>query len=138
MKFLADHWYGIVFGLALVASVAGNIYSFSKLTPEQQKEKVREWLIWAVAQAEIDLGGGTGQLKLRKVYGMFIVAFPWMVKAISFAEFSDMVDVALEKFKEILENNAKVKELVDSGANVSMKQVLEALSQIPAKEQGGE
>ena len=134
MKFLAEHWYVIVFVLVLAASIAGNIYSFSKLTPEQQKEKVREWLIWAVAQAEIDLGGGTGQLKLRKVYGMFIAAFPWMVRAISFAEFSDMVDIALDKFKEMLENNAKIKELVDSGANVSMKQVIEALSQLPAKE----
>lgn len=116
------NWYVIFLIVVAIVVIAGDIYMFTKLSPEEkqkkleeQKLKVQEWLIWAVAQAESDLGGGTGQLKLRKVYGMFIVAFPWLVETIPFEEFSDMVDVALDKFRDMLKNNSKVKEYVESG-----------------------
>ena len=53
----------------------------------EQLKKVKEWLLWAVAEAEKELGSGTGQLKLRYVYDMFIVKFPSLAKIISFETF---------------------------------------------------
>lgn len=134
MNWLADNWYAVVVTIVAIAALGYSIYAFLQLSPEQQKEKVRQWLIWAVIRAEAELGGGTGQLKLRKVYEMFIVAFPWLVKAISFKEFSDLVDEALDKMKEMLQNNEKVKEFVAAGGSistVSVETILELLKKLP-------
>lgn len=42
---------------------------------DKQLNKVREWLLYAVTKAEKELGGGTGQIKLRYVYDMFVARF---------------------------------------------------------------
>ena len=97
---------------------------------EAQKQKVQEWLIWAVIRAEKELGGGTGQIKLRKVYEMFVIAFPWMVKLLDFTEFSIMVDIALERAKEMLKNNAKVKDYVESGSQSEVSDIIGMIKKI--------
>lgn len=128
MNIVIDNWYVIVITIVAVAAVAGDVYAFVKLSPGAQKKKVQEWLLIAVIEAEKALGGGTGQLKLRKVYEMFTKTFPWLVKVISFEEFSDMVDVALVKMREMLENNEKVAAYIAAGTNVSVEQLLEIVS----------
>lgn len=103
MEWLINNWYVIVFAI---------IVAFGIYTIITDKEKVKEWLKWAVSMAEIDLGSGTGQLKLRQVYDMFIERFPVFSKLIPFKLFSKWVDYALEFLKTQLENNDKIKELV--------------------------
>ncbi len=71
--------------------------------------------MWAVTEAEKDLGGGTGKLKLRQVYDLFVTRFPWLAKIVSFELFSGMVDDALEEMREMLAQNKAVKELVEGG-----------------------
>jgi len=66
---------------------------------DKQLNKVREWLLYAVTKAEKELGGGTGQIKLRYVYDMFVARFTWLARVISFEAFSMMVDEALERMK---------------------------------------
>ena len=68
---------------------------------------------FAVTQAEKELGGGTGQIKLRYVYDMFVVKFPSLVKFISFETFSFMVDEALIKMRHLLQTNEKVEKYVE-------------------------
>lgn len=72
-----------------------------------------EWLKGAVACAERELGSGTGQLKLRAVYDMFIDKFPAFSTVVPFALFSYWVDIALAWFKKQLETNTNVKEFID-------------------------
>ena len=79
----------------------------------EQLKKVKEWLLWAVAEAEKELGSGTGQLKLRYVYDMFIVKFPSLAKIISFETFSCMVDEVLDEFKKLLNKNDKMKKYIE-------------------------
>ena len=81
-----------------------------------QIAKIKEWLLYAVTEAERELGSGTGQLKLRKVYDMFVTKFPYLVKFISFEYFSSLVDEVLIKFKKMFETNNNVKQYVDSNA----------------------
>ena len=83
------------------------------LPTEAQLAKVKEWLLWAVTEAEKDLGGGTGKLKLRQVYDLFVTRFPWLAKLVSFELFSDMVDEALEQMREMLDTNEAVKAFVE-------------------------
>lgn len=73
-----------------------------------QKNKVMEWLKWAVAEAEKLLGSGTGQLKLRQVYDWFVEKFPFVAAVVPFRVFSAWVDTALETMREWLGSNKNV------------------------------
>lgn len=67
--------------------------------------KIKEWLVYACAQAELALGSGTGMLKLRFVYDMFISQFPMFSKFISFSTFQAWTEDALVTFKEWVKSN---------------------------------
>ena len=113
MAFIADNWF-IIVAIAAVLLLAGvGFWLFLRLPREKQIEAVREWLLMAVTEAERELGGGTGQLKLRFVYDRFVVRFPWLAKTISFVWFSTLVDEALVGMKDMLANNDAVKEYVN-------------------------
>ncbi len=86
-----------------------------------QRAKVREWLVWAVTRAEKELGGGTGQLKLRQVYDWFTSKFPALAAILPFKVFSAWVDTALEKMKAMLSNNASVANYVEGEKNEADK-----------------
>lgn len=113
MNFVVDNWYIIAVMLTLLTALVLLIYRFLVLPTETQLRKVREWLLWAVTQAERELGSGTGQLKLRSVYDLFVQRFSWLAKVISFDDFSDMVDDALVQMRVMLAKNAAIAELVE-------------------------
>jgi hypothetical protein len=69
-----------------------------------------EWLVDKVGDAEAYFGSETGQLKLRSVYNAFVLQRPILAFFISFNTFSVLVDSALEKFEDMIENNEKIKE----------------------------
>ncbi len=75
-------------------------------------KKAKEWLLWAVIQAEKELGSRTGQLKLRRVYEMFLIRFPKLAAFISFETFSKWVDIALDKMESLISANAKIEDFV--------------------------
>lgn len=113
MTFMMENWY-VVIGLVAVAVVIGiTIGKFLNLPTGEQIDKCREWLLYAVIQAEAELGSGTGQLKLRAVYDLFIQRFPAVAKAISFDTFMQWVDDALVEMREMLKNNKKLKQMVE-------------------------
>lgn len=78
----------------------------------KQPNKVKEWLLYAVIEAEKELGSGTGPVKLRSVYDMFITKFPKLSVFISFNTFSEWVDVALGYMEELLTDNKDVKAIL--------------------------
>lgn len=117
MEFILENWPVIVAAIAVVAVAAVAVARFVGLPTEAQLSKVREWLLWAVTEAEKDLGGGTGKLKLRQVYDLFVTRFPWLAKLVSFELFSDMVDDALEEMREMLDTNQAVKAFVEGPEN---------------------
>ena len=104
LTFLSENWYVIVVVLVLLFGIYYTITN---------KEKVKEWLKYAVTIAEKDLGSKTGQLKLRQVYDMFIERFPVFSKLVPFSVFSNWVDLALEFLKEQLEKNDAIKAFVE-------------------------
>lgn len=112
METIIDNW-AMIFAILVIILVAVlAIVRFFKLPTEEQLDKVREWLLYAVTEAEKDLGGGTGQLKLRQVYDLFTVRFPWLVKVIAFSTFSDLVDEALVEMRSMLTRNEAIQEYV--------------------------
>ena len=113
MEFLIENWPLLIAAVAVIAVAATYLINFFKMPGNAQLQKVKEWLLFAVTQAEKELGGGTGQIKLRYVYDMFVMKFPTLVKFISFETFSFMVDEALDKMRHLLETNQKVEAYVE-------------------------
>ena len=99
--------------LVLIGGLTIFIAKFIKLGREKKIEMINEWLLLAVVQAEKELGNGTGQIKLRFVYDMFIAKFKYASLMISFNQFSLMVDSALDKMRQMLSDNNNLKAYVD-------------------------
>lgn len=112
MKFITENWFVIVALAAVGGSISYAIYSFVKMPSTKQLNKVREWLLYAVTKAEKELGAGTGKIKLRYVYDMFVTRFDWLAKVITFEMFSMMVDEALEQMRSMLEKNEAAQKFV--------------------------
>lgn len=115
MNFLIDNWYVIIGLAAILAAAIFGVINFALEPSSVQIAKVKEWLKYAVTIAEHELGSGTGQLKLRYVYDLFLSKFGWIAKFISFSDFSMWVDEALLWLENQLESNKAIKELVNEG-----------------------
>ena len=99
----------LAIGIIIIIGVAAYaIYYFMNLSKEKQLEVVREWLLLACIQAEKALGSGTGQVKLRFVYDLFIDKFKYLSLVISFEQFSMLVDDALDTMRDMISNNKQV------------------------------
>ena len=103
MDWLINNWYYIVFFIGVIL-----LCVYGCMTG-----KVKEWLKYAVVEAEKYLGTGTGQLKLRAVYDMFVDTFPVFSKILPFSIFSKLVDDALEWMNEQLSKNQMIKNYVE-------------------------
>lgn len=113
MEWLIENWFLIITAIAMIAVIVKMFVGFNEKPTEEQIRQVQEWLLYAVVVAEQHLGDGTGQLKLRQVYDMFLTKFPWIAKLITFSYFSELVDEALIRMKEMLESNKIVKHMVE-------------------------
>ena len=78
----------------------------------------KNWLVWAVAEAEAVLGSKTGQLKLRYVYDLAVIRFPIMSKILPFAVFSKLVDAALAVMNDMIANNTSIAEAITNQIGV--------------------
>lgn len=113
MKWLIENWTLLVVIACAVGVGFFYVKKFANLPSEEQMAKIKEWLLWAVIEAEKYYQGGTGQLKLRYVYDLFLERFPSVAPVISFEMFSMLVDEALEKMRHILETNLDIKAYVE-------------------------
>lgn len=103
----------IIMGAILaVAVVAGGIYV----------NGFKNWLVWAVSEAESVFGSNTGKLKLRYAYELAVARFPTIAKLIPFALFSKMVDEALDVMRDMIENN---KNIADAITDQMMQDIVE-------------
>lgn len=90
--------------------IALGVSAFLFLPRKTQIQKFKEWLLYACTMAEDQFGSGTGEIKLRYVYDLFISKFPFLSKIISFQKFSEYVDEVLLKMKESIKNNNQIDE----------------------------
>lgn len=109
LEFLALHWQVIVGAIIIVLTGIITFVRFNKKSVQEQIDQVKEWLLYAVMAAEKELGSGTGAIKLRFVYDMFVTKFPLMVALIPFSTFSEFVDEALDKLKDLLATSPELR-----------------------------
>ena len=115
MDFIIEYWYIIFAFAALLTVVVVQACHFGNLPTTEQVAAAKEWLLGVVIEAEKELGGGTGALKLRRVYDLFVARFPWLAKVVPFYVFAGWVDEALVVMREMLEQNKAVKRYVGIG-----------------------
>lgn len=108
MEFIVNNWYIILAALAAFAVIVAAVVQFFRQPCAEQIKKVKKWLLVAVIEAEKNFGGGTGTLKLRIVYDLFVARWPWLAKIIPFETFSAWVDEALKEMRELLEKNLAI------------------------------
>ena len=113
MTLLMEYWWLAIAILAIIIIAFMFLTIYIKLPNSKKAKKVKEWLLFAVVQAEKELGSGTGQLKLRYVYNLALSKFPIFIKLIPFKLFSSFVDGALQQLKNIIEDNEGVKEYME-------------------------
>lgn len=111
MNWIMNNWQMLLATALIIAGMA--IYLC-----RAPREKVVQWLLWAVTKAETELGSGTGQLKLAMVYDMFIVRFPKISKVLSFKVFSKLVDIALARMRCILQSNQAINTIVEQRTTI--------------------
>jgi hypothetical protein len=93
----------VIIGLILAVIVtAGGIYV----------NGFKNWLVWAVSEAEATFGSKTGKLKLRYAYELAVNRFPMISKIIPFAIFSRFVDDALDIMRDMIENNKNIADAI--------------------------
>lgn len=95
----------IAIAMILIGGAILFIVNFCKAGQVQQMQMISEWLLLAVVQAEKELGGKTGEIKLRYVYDKFLQRFGKIAMFITFEQFSEMVDVALDRMRILLSSN---------------------------------
>ena len=109
IDFIVNYWGHILIGLLFIAG--------SVIFAINERKNIKEWLLYAVIEAEKGLGSKTGKIKLRQVYDWFIGTYPIISKIVSFKTFSSLVDTALEEMKEILASNETIKQYVEGGTD---------------------
>ena len=72
----------------------------------------KNWLVWAVSEAEAIFGSNTGKLKLRYAYELAVKRYPVLAKLIPFSVFHLMVGKALEVMRDMIENNVTIAEAI--------------------------
>ena len=117
MTFFLPYWPVIagLFALFLMACLA--LFRFAGLPTKKQISKIKVWLVYAVTEAEKELGNGTGQLKLKRVYDIFVTRFPVAACLISYQTFSGWVDEALISMRELLQKNPAISDYVNQGGS---------------------
>ena len=113
MTLLMEYWWLAIAILAIIIIAFMFLITYIKLPNSKKAKKVKEWLLFAVVQAEKELGSGTGQLKLRYVYNLALSKFPIFIKLIPFELFSNFVDEALQQLENLIEDSEGVKKYIE-------------------------
>lgn len=103
----------IVVILAVVLAVSYFVFTFIRKSREEKITAVKEWLLFCVTKMENIYGSGTGQIKLRAAWDFALQRFPFLAMLVTFDEFSEWIDEALEKMKEMLKNE-KIESFITS------------------------
>lgn len=120
LMLMKEYWFIIILIIAVIATISIKVYEFIKQPNAEQLNKVQQWLVFAVAKAEEVLGSGTGQMKLKYVYDMFITKFPAIAIFISYEKFVEMTEDALTEFKELIANNKQIRKIYSWEENIDL------------------
>ena len=104
----------IILSFAIGIVVGFYIKNFISSPTSQKIVTIKHVLLYLVAMAQKELGGGTGALKLAKVYDEFSSKFPQLSKLISYDQFTLLVDEVLDELNSLISNNKNIDDLINN------------------------
>ena len=114
VTWLVENWVLLVVAGAVIATAIVKVKEWTQKPSAEQISGLKEWLVYAVAEAEHELGTKTGILKLRRVYDKAISKFLWLELIFSFEDFEELVKEALAKLKKLADENEEVKKYIEA------------------------
>lgn len=108
VTFIQEHWSILFVAIAIVLFVV----KFLKLSPEQQRERIRTALLAIVTEMEKRYGPKTGSIKRSQAYSQLVKLFPVLTIFLSQETFDKLLDEALVILNASLESNEKVADYV--------------------------
>lgn len=105
----------IVIALAIGIVVGYGIKYFIQSPTDSKVKMIKNWLLYATAQAESEMGAGTGKLKLAKVYNMFVEKFPEIAAVMKYETFCGLVDETLVTLRHLIESNSNIDSVINFG-----------------------
>lgn len=124
LEYFIEHWAVLVGLVAVVFVIFNSFQKFIGLPKAMKSEVVRTWILYAVTEAENEFGGGTGEVKLGKVYGEFVKTFPSLAKVVTFDIFKTIVDESLATLRAQLESE-KLRKKIEAETNFKLGQTKE-------------
>lgn len=117
MTFIQEHWSGILVLVLIILSLIVLGINFLKLSPKQQKERIRMVLLAIVTEMEKQYGPKTGSIKRSQAYIQLIKLFPVLTVFLSQKTFDKLLDEALIIFRNSLEPDENVATYVGEEQN---------------------
>ena len=113
MTWIYNNWSFLV--VVACAFCVGFVYvkKFASMPTPAQIARVKSWLLFAVIEAERIYKSGTGALKLRYTYDLFVSRFGSLASMVTFEMFSKWVDEVLQEMRHILETNKDIEAYVN-------------------------
>ena len=113
MAWIINNWSFLVVIACAVGVGVFYTNKFVKMPSDEQIARVKQWLLFAVLEAEKTYKSGTGALKLRFTYDLFVERFGALAAVVSFEMFSKWVDEVLQEMRHILETNKDIEAYVN-------------------------
>lgn len=113
MAWIINNWSFLVVIACAVGVGFFYMHKFVGYDKARQIVIVKTWLLYAVIEAERIYKSGTGTLKLRYVYSLFVEKFSALASFVSFETFSRWVDEVLVEMRHILETNKDIEAYVN-------------------------
>lgn len=88
-------------------------YTFLTAPSAKRKEMISTWLLQAVVEAEKMFNSKTGEIKFSYVYDSYLKQFPLISRFLPKAVFSELVNEALVKMKELIKDREDVRNYVE-------------------------
>jgi uncharacterized membrane protein len=107
VNFIQEQWSIII--LVVIAIVAVILFvKFLKLSPTQQKERIRTALLAIVTEMEKQYGPKTGVVKRSQAYSQLVKLFPVLTIFLSQETFDKLLEESLTILNISLQSNEKV------------------------------
>ena len=112
ITFIQEHWSTLLAVIVIISAIVLFVVKFLKLSPEQQKERIRTALLAIVTEMEKQYGPKTGAIKRSQAYNQLVALFPGLTFFLSQETFDKLLDEALVILNTSLESNTNVADYV--------------------------
>ena len=119
VTFIQEHWSTLLISIVILAAIVLFVVKFLKLSPEQQKERIRTALLAIVTEMEKQYGPKTGAIKRSQAYSKLVELFPVLTIFLPQETFDKLLDEALVILNASLEVNKEIADYVGEDKEVT-------------------